>query len=366
MTHAFANKLNVELVINDEPDLGKLLQDIGSTRGVFGANGLTQDKQKPWLNYSLPYMEVEQYVIYRRGTQKPKAIQDIITRDIIVLAHSSHAELLTEIKKQYPQLQWREFESADQLDLLEMVHNGKADIALVDSTAYSINRFLYPRARFAFDLGIPKNISWAFLVQQDDSLQRAANQFLIEFKQSGQLDRLIEQYFTKKHFDEGGALTFAKHIQKRLPQWEKAFRENAKQFELDWLLLVAMGYQESHWNPNARSYTGVRGLMMLTQNTAKELGVEDRTDLLQSIFGGAKYLKKLIKRIPKQIKYPDRVWMALASYNVGYGHLLDARKLTKQQGGNPDLWKDVEKRLPLLSQKYYSTTKHGYARIGNQ
>ena len=127
-----------------------------------------------------------------------------------------------------------------------------------------------------------------------------------------------------------------------------------------------MSYQESHWNPRAKSFTGVRGMMMLTLATAKELGIVSRLDPEQSIKGGAKYLTNLLKRIPDRITHPDRLWFALAAYNVGMGHLEDARVLTDRQGANPDMWVDVKIRLLQLRQKkYYKTTRYGYAR-GNE
>jgi membrane-bound lytic murein transglycosylase F len=141
------------------------------------------------------------------------------------------------------------------------------------------------------------------------------------------------------------------------------FQEVALAYDLDWRLLAAIGYQESHWDPDAASVTGVRGVMMLTQRTATQLGVTDRLDPEQSIEGGARYFKQMRKRLPGRIPEPDRSWMALAAYNMGMGHLRDARKLTQQQGGNPDRWQDVNERLPLLSQeKYYRETRYGYAR----
>jgi len=103
--------------------------------------------------------------------------------------------------------------------------------------------------------------------------------------------------------------------------------------------------------------------MMLTSVTAADLGVERRTDPTQSIEGGARYLKELLARVPERISDPDRLWFALASYNVGAGHLEDARILTEQRGGNPDLWKDVKESLPLLSKRaFYMRTRYGYAR----
>jgi membrane-bound lytic murein transglycosylase F len=104
-------------------------------------------------------------------------------------------------------------------------------------------------------------------------------------------------------------------------------------------------------------------MMMLTKPTARELGVDNRLDVSQSLRGGARYFKDMMRRLPKRIQQPDRTWMALAAYNIGLGHLEDARVLTEHQGGDPNLWQDVMERLPLLQQsKYYKKTRYGYAR----
>ncbi len=364
LAEAFADHLGVELVIKDESNLGEMLNLVGTRSGHFAANSLsvTESRQKK-LQFSVPYMQVSQDVIYRRGSTRPKTIEDIVDLNIVVAANSSHVELLKELQKEYPTLSWKEVEDLEQLDLLEIVHSDRADITIIDSTSYTVNRNIYPRARRAFSLQENKDIAWAFPKTGDRSLLKAANVFLSSYKDSGELDELTDKYFSNEYLDVGGALTFSKHIDKRLPKWETYFRETADEFKLDWLFIAAMSYQESHWNANAKSYTGVRGLMMLTRNTAKALGVKDRTDPQQSIYGGAKYFTQRLERLPDSIKNPDRLWMALAAYNVGLGHLEDARKLTEQQGGDPDLWDDVKERLPLLSKKkYYKKTKHGYAR----
>jgi len=126
--------------------------------------------------------------------------------------------------------------------------------------------------------------------------------------------------------------------------------------------LAAIGYQESHWKARARSRTGVRGLMMLTRTTAKEMGVKNRLNAEQSIKGGSAYFAKLKKRF-EHINEPDRTWIALAAYNVGAGHVRDAQKITEKQGGDPERWMDLKERLPLLAQKkYYKKTQFGFAR----
>jgi membrane-bound lytic murein transglycosylase F len=154
------------------------------------------------------------------------------------------------------------------------------------------------------------------------------------------------------------------HIEQRLPRYQAWFEKAGKDSGIDWRLLAAIGYQESHWNPKAVSPTGVRGLMMLTQDTMKQLGIDkSRHDPQASIEGGARYIRRVKKRLPKRIKNPDRTWMALAAYNIGFGHLEDARILTQDDGADPDKWIDVKKYLPRLSQKkWYKKARHGYAR----
>ncbi len=153
------------------------------------------------------------------------------------------------------------------------------------------------------------------------------------------------------------------HIAQRLPRYEALFRRIAESHQIDWRLLAAISYQESHWSPRARSPTGVRGMMMLTLTTAREVGVRNRLDVEQSVRGGARYLNRIHDRLPGSIREPDRTWIALAAYNVGMGHVYDARDLTLQAGGNPDKWHDLRFHLLLLEQSWwYRQTRYGYAR----
>lgn len=155
---------------------------------------------------------------------------------------------------------------------------------------------------------------------------------------------------------------FLRNTKKLLPKYKGLFQKAAKKYDLDWRLVASIAYQESVWDPQAVSPTGVRGMMMLTKITAKEMNVKDRTNVTQSIFGGAGYFRKLLNRIPAEVKGVNRELMALASYNMGYGHLIAARKLTAQQGADNTVWKEVKKRLPLLQQrKYYKNSPYGYA-----
>jgi membrane-bound lytic murein transglycosylase F len=220
--------------------------------------------------------------------------------------------------------------------------------------------------RVAFDFGDAQNLAWATAPGEDLSLLNEMDAFIQRAQTNGSLQRLKDRYYG--HVDVlgyVGAYTFAKHLQQRLPRYEKHFRESAQTHQVDWRLLAAIGYQESLWQPTATSKTGVRGLMMLTLRTAQAMGVSDRLNPRQSIEGGAKYIVHVKKQLPESIQEPDRTWFALAAYNIGGGHLEDARKLTEAEGLDPNKWLDVQKILPRLAQKqWYSKTRYGYARGG--
>ena len=156
---------------------------------------------------------------------------------------------------------------------------------------------------------------------------------------------------------------FQHHIETRLPQYRRHFEGAAQAYGISWTLLAAQAYQESRWDPHAVSPTGVRGIMMLTRNTAASLGIHNRLDPIKSIEGGARYFGSLEQQLPGHIGKQDRIWIALAAYNVGMGHIKDAQYLARSMGKNPDSWKELKTLLPLLSQKpYYETLRYGYAR----
>jgi membrane-bound lytic murein transglycosylase F len=225
----------------------------------------------------------------------------------------------------------------------------------------------YPELQIGLKLPEAQHLGWAFpRFSQDDSLYLVANQFLERLRRTGVLEQIIDRYYghvTEEGFDYINMRTYYRHIRERLPLYRNFFEQIATRHGMDWRLLAAIGYEESQWNPNAESATGVRGLMMLTQSTARELGVKNRDDPAESIEGGARYFSSLQERIEENIREPDRTWFALASYNVGLGHIIDARTLTAQRGANPNRWIDVRKTLPLLSNPYwYEQTHHGQAR----
>ncbi|MEE8118827.1 MAG: membrane-bound lytic murein transglycosylase MltF [Gammaproteobacteria bacterium] len=365
LAQLFAERLGVGLVMYAPEGFPGVLNEVRHGRAHFAAAGLSiTESRKKDLRFGPPYQEVTQQLVYRYGVRRPRELDEIKESNLTVMSGTSHEDLLRELSSDYPNLAWESTDTAESEELLQWVSNRVIDYTIADSTEIALARRFYPEIRVAFDMREPEPIAWAFRRGDDDSLYMEAVKFINETRQSGLLSQIADRYYgyTDK-FDYVGTRIYMRHIDSRLPAYREMFDKAGEFGGIDWRLLAAMGYQESHWNPRAVSPTGVRGIMMLTKVTAQQLGVENRSDPESSILGGAQYLQHIKNRIPERIPEPDRTWMALAAYNIGRGHLEDARVLTVSNGGDPDRWMDVRENLPLLSQKkWYSRTKHGYAR----
>jgi membrane-bound lytic murein transglycosylase F len=364
MVTAFAQSLGVKprFVIKDS--LGEMLDLLAQGQADLAAAGLTHtDGRDDTFLFSIPYQFVTQQVVCRRGGKRPRNIEDLVEVSLTVPARSSYAEYLQQLTASYPQLQWQEDPQADTEELLERVWLKQLDCTVADSNIVAINRRYYPELTVRFDLSPPQPLAWAMPASADD-LADAVNQWLDRFKAGEAFSALLDKYYGFiEVFDYVDIRAFKRRIKSRLPRYRKWFEAAAAKYNFDWTLLAAQSYQESHWNPRARSPTGVRGIMMLTRTTAREVGVRNRLNPKQNILGGARYLAGLRKRIPDPVPEPDRDWMTLAAYNVGMGHLYDARELARRLDRNPDRWPDLGEVFPLLSRKqYYKTLKHGYAR----
>jgi membrane-bound lytic murein transglycosylase F len=366
LAQAFAAHLGVALEVRVADEFSQLEGLLNGVEGDFIAANLSRTPAREQkFRFGPGYAESHIDVVYRRGARKPKQLSDLAGKRIAVIAGSSYEELLQELAIDIPGLDWSAHADAAMEDLLQAIDDGELDATLVDTSIFTANHAFYPNVKTAFSLDdAPRQQAWAFRKNDDDSLAQAAEVFMLQARNDGRLAMIQEQYHgDHSRIDQLGMHRFMERVRERLPQYLPVFREVADTYGIDWRLLAALGYQESQWDANAASHTGVRGLMMLTQRTANQLGLRDRTDPAQSIEGGARYLARMHKRTPSRIAEPDRTWMALAAYNIGWGHLEDARVLTQRQGGNPDSWADVRARLPLLTQeKYYREAKHGFAR----
>jgi membrane-bound lytic murein transglycosylase F len=362
-----ADELQVELRMAPAFTLEDIFRSLTRGDADLAAAGLTLTEQRQRsFPATVSYYSSKPQVVYLAGTYRPRKLADILEMSTVVLADSSLVEVLRALRENdYPALRWREVASADTMDLLEQVNGGEAQLAIVHSNEFTVQQSLYPRLKVAFDLGAEQGLAWYLAPGRNNArLQGLIDDFFKRMQDSGTLEQLREQYFG--HTDGISRIsshTFTRKMRTALPRYQALIEQVAREYQVDWQLLAAMAYQESHWNPNAKSPTGVRGMMMLTIPTAAELGVKNRLDPAESLRGGARYLKNIKRRLPKRIEDPDRTWLALAAYNIGMGHLEDARVITQRQGGDPDRWQDVAERLPLLQQsRHYQATRHGYAR----
>ncbi|EGN74704.1 Putative soluble lytic transglycosylase fused to an ABC-type amino acid-binding protein [Idiomarina sp. A28L] len=358
-----AQQLGVELEMSTSYELRDLWSKLESGEIDFVAAGIdVTELRLDWLKFTPAYHNIEQKLVFRQGTRNRPREWSEVNGTIRVVAGSSHEEHLIELSKTYPNLQWTSTHLYDADELLEHVIQEKIDFTIVDSHHLDIKRRAYPNLSVAFTTRNTVPIAWAFHGGHDDSLYAAAVEYIGGQHENGEIAQLVDRYFGHvSEFNFVDTRAFIAATENVLPDYLNLFKEYSG--ELDWRLLAAVSYQESLWDPWARSVTGVRGLMMLTLPTAQDMGVNSRLDPEQAIRGGAEYLRRLHQRLPDRINEPDRTWMALAAYNVGLGHLEDARIITQRQGGNPDYWIDVRDRLPLLRQKqFYRTTRFGFAR----
>jgi membrane-bound lytic murein transglycosylase F len=266
------------------------------------------------------------------------------------------------LRAEEPLLSWIEDSQSTGEELIRRVAEGEIDYTIADSHLFALLRHFYPDLRVAFSLESANHVAWA-LPKGADELRESIAAYFAEIEATGELTQILDRYyFASREFDYVGSRAFIRHVSTRLPRYRDFFREAALSTGIDWRLLAAMGYQESHWNPSAVSPTGVRGMMMLTERTAQMMEVSDRHDPRSSILGGAHYFRRVLRKVPQRIAEPDRSWLAVAAYNLGYGHVEDARILTQTQGANPDSWEQVRNRLPLLSDEaWFKRVQRGFA-----
>jgi len=342
-----------------------------SRRAHFAAAGLLDDAHwKKDARFTVPYRRVTPQVVYNsRLQEKIDDLEDLNDQVLTCISDSTHSEMIEEIRRHgHAKIKIQRVSSQmDPIDLLAQVEAGKIDFVVADSQQVQLAQQYYPSLAVAFDLGPPRRLCFAFPLGREDALFEEANRFLNKITINGELSRMTEHYFG--HLGTLSEQDVRGFLEKRvtlLPRFTNMFKHAQAMTGFDWRLLAALAYQESKWDPLATSPTGVRGIMMLTADTADSLHVLDRLDPKQAIPAGSKYLAQLMDALPPSIDGPDRLWLGLAAYNVGNSHLEDARVLAQRKGLNPSRWVDVKHVLPNLSDpEVFPELKFGYAR-GNE
>jgi membrane-bound lytic murein transglycosylase F len=360
----FADQLGVRLKITPMHSYADIYQALRTGRAHLAAAGLkVPPRSIEGVEFGPTYQRVREHLIYRRGAPRPGSLGDIGDGDLEIAAGSSHAKALSAARDSLPELVWVEDATTNTQALLEGVADGNIDYTIADSTEFAFAHDVHPDLRIAFDFPGSQSLAWAASDRYPEFRQQMGTYFA-GLNASGELAAVVSRYYGRSDDAEfAEAPIFMHHLQSRLPLYKKWFEEAAEQSSQDWRLLAAIGYQESKWNPAAASGSGARGMMQLTMQSATAMKVADTTDARQNILGGARYFHQLYEKIPAHVADPDRTWFALAAYNIGYGHVEDARVLAQKAGRDPDSWDDVRQFLPLLAQEqWYTQTQNGYAR----
>jgi membrane-bound lytic murein transglycosylase F len=367
LVQRFAERNGWRLKIKPAVTLGRMLARLegGEAHVAVAGLAITPERQKTFL-FGPSYAEEREVVVCGPAVQLPEGPAGLVGLRLEVVVGSSHLERLKELRQAHPDLNWQEVRAASEEELLERAAAGLADCVVADSVSFDVAWNFLPSLRVAFELGEPRQIAWALPKDADPQFLATMQAFFKEIEASGELEDLKERYFGHvRRLAEADVLGILEKRTLLLPGLKPHFQRGQEITGLDWRLLAALAYQESQWDAGAVSPTGVRGIMMLTEQTADHLGVNNRLDVADSILGGARYVVMLKEGLPVGIAEPDRTWLALAAYNIGLGHLQDARRLTERLGKNPDSWRDVKEVLPLIAKgKYAKTLQHGYARGG--
>lgn len=351
----FANDLDARVRVQIEPSQRAVRASVEA-----GTADLGLVRQRPGA--SIAGMHRTQAVgasrlvaVVGRGDDHPDELSDLSGRLVL----SGESGLGDWLRKRHPRLEFRVEPDKTTSQIVTAVAHGTDEATLITRTRFRRYRRYFPQLHQAFRFsGARYKNYWLFnghMGGDSAALYHKAVAFIARHEKSGQYKRLKARYEARgADLDYVGIRAFAEYFGSRLPEWQSDFEKAARHYGIDWRLLAAISYQESRWRQHAVSSTGVRGLMMLTSSTAKAVGVKDRRDPQQSIDGGAIYYKKMAHRLPVSIAPPDRKWFALAAYNVGFGHVMDARRLLKRRGQDPDLWVNLKQALLMLTKERYA------------
>jgi membrane-bound lytic murein transglycosylase F len=360
----FASQLGVRLTMYPVANESAMQDELAAGRADIAAASLSDSPD--WQRVgdaAVPYANIPQLVVYQRSGVRPRDTLQLESARLAVRAGSPQERILEKLRRTMaPTLAWVQT-APSSADPIEDVDSGGADYAITDAREFSYARHLYPNVLVGFALPDTRPVQW-IVRKGATGLLEAVDQFFGALARTGELTQLVEEASgDTRRFQYEESREFQSHVADRLPRYRAWFEAAAAQVGIDWRLLAAIGYQESKWEPRAVSEDGAQGLMMLTADTAQAMGIKDRDDPQQSIFAGARYLAQVRLMIPDRIAEPDRTWLTIAAYNVGFGHLEDARVITQGLGKDPDSWAEVRERLPLLAQgRWYTRAKRGYAR----
>ena len=358
--------LSLKVIPASNPAAKLVAGDSGASMGAGGLfrPGPGAPPADDTLLYSAGYYAVEPVLIYNGDGFKPQSWADLAGETVGILEGAGLSTALANVRADHPEVNWQPMALASAGALISQVSDGLLNYAVVASNEAEAVRNVYLNFEHGFAVARKQELVWVFPATQV-RLRDQVDTFFARLRRDGTLQRLTERYFSYAQVPRLDAGVFQERIKSLLPQHRALFQRAQEATGVDWRLLAAMAYQESQWDAQATSGTGVRGLMQLTEETARQLGAVDRLDPQASALAAARYLRDLKDKLPQRIAEPDRTWLALAAYNIGIAHLEDARVLAQKQKLNPDSWTAVKTALPLLAlPEYHEDAKYGYARGG--
>ena len=363
LARAFADFLGVQLKVHVSYSWDELLPSLDRGDAEIAAASMTITPSRSRLvEFSRQYLPVQQMVIIHKDNRQIKTKEDLAGRTVHVRRGTSYEETLKALRRRGLNVIIRVHDDVPTEELLQNVADRKIEVTIADHNVALLNRRYYPDMHIAFPITKPQSIAWA-VKRGETTLLEKVNAFFKTIQDDGTFEDIYNRYYAYVElFDHLDIKRFQERVETRLPRYKKAIQAAAEEYGFDWRLIAALVYQESQFNPWAKSFSGVRGLMQLTQPTAEDMGVKSRLNPQESIRGGVKYLRQLHDLYDRAAE-PDRTLIALAAYNVGKGHILDARRLASKKKLDPNKWASLEKTLPLLRQgKYYRNSRFGYCR----
>lgn len=378
----FAEELGVRLVIRIVPELEEMFRMLNEGEGDIIAYNLTVTNDRKERIAFTDYLYTTKQVLVQRKpenwrTKKRHEIEaqliktplELDGKTINVRGHSVYRKRLENLADEIGgTINVVEAEGDVSVEhLIEMVSDGVIDYTIADENVAQLSKAQYENIDISMEVSLSQMISWG-VRRNSTELRAALNTWIDSLKSEAVYYTIYNKYFDdRSRYRRRMESEYLVNIGGKLSQYDEELKAYAGELGWNWLLLASVIYQESQFDPYAQSWAGARGLMQLMPGTAKDMGVSNVYNPEQNMKGGVKYLKFLQSYWEDKIDdEQERIKFILASYNAGYGHVIDARALAEKFGADPDVWDDnVEKYLLLKSQKKYYTddvVKYGYCR----
>ncbi|MDA8135406.1 MAG: membrane-bound lytic murein transglycosylase MltF [Desulfobacteraceae bacterium] len=360
---AFADFLHVDLDVV-APGWNNMFTALEEGKGDFIASGLVITREGlEKVNYSIPYMTIQQHVIYHHLDTGPEKIEDLASLTLHVNRETTYHHRLNEIKASGVPLNYILYHNIPAEELIRMVHDKEIRYTIAANTIAVMSQKYYPDIRIGIPIREKEALAWA-VSKKDPEMLEQINKFFLYAAQIGLIQRITDKYFSNiQNSDPFDLKKFHQRIETRLPEYLSLIHKEAEKYGLDWKLIAAIVYQESQFDAKAVSLNNVKGLMQVTSIAAEEMGLSNLVNPSESIKAGIQYFDKMIKKFEHIDDDHERIPFALASYNVGYGHVSDAVRIAEEMGLDSGKWQNLKKTLPLLSKPgYYTRVRYGYAR----